>query len=324
MSDDNVLDAFDGEILDLVIPDSLAGYRVDRALALLTGFSRSEAHHAIDEGLVKINDHVVRKSSQSLDVGDHLSAVLPLSDEGEVAPDATVVFDVVLDDPDFVVINKPAGLVVHPGAGQREGTLVAGLVAAYPEMAQLAVDGYCDALRPGIVHRLDKGTSGLLVAAKTPRAFLSLSDQLAERTMQRTYLGLVEGYVEDERGVVDAPIGRSSRTPTLMAVRADGRPARTSYEVLRRIEKPHNVSLLRLRLDTGRTHQIRVHLGTIGHPVVNDNRYGHRRDRRLLEGRFFLHSTTLRFVHPVTGDIVDANAPLPQDLQALVPDFKDD
>jgi 23S rRNA pseudouridine1911/1915/1917 synthase len=158
-----------------------------------------------------------------------------------------------------------------------------------------------------------------LVVAKTPEGFVSLSEQLAERKMGRTYLGMVQGHVAEERGVVDAPIGRSTRTPTLMAVRSDGRPARTSYEVIARLRDPHPMTLLRLRLDTGRTHQIRVHLATIGHPVVNDLRYGQRRDKRLEEERFFLHSTTLTFAHPRTGEAIVTQAPLPTDLAALVP-----
>jgi len=208
---------------------------------------------------------------------------------------------------------------VHPGAGHRNGTLVAGLLALYPEMRILSDQGLCDPMRPGIVHRLDKGTSGVLVVAKTLEGFTNLSTQLAERLMERTYYGMVEGHVAEERGVVDAPIGRSTRTPTVMAVRSDGRAARTGYEVLARIEKPHAMSLLRLQLDTGRTHQIRVHLATIGHPVVNDPRYGHRREKRLPEDRFFLHSTTLAFAHPRTDDWITTSVPLPADLRVLIP-----
>jgi 23S rRNA pseudouridine1911/1915/1917 synthase len=261
----------------------------------------------------------VLKPSTPLEEGQHLVAILPPPVSDEVTPDGAVIVDVVLDDPEFVVVNKLPGQVVHPGAGQREGTLVAGLLARYPEIALLSAEGLCEPSRPGIVHRLDKGTSGLLVVAKTPEGFVSLGGQLAERTMERTYLGLVQGHVSEERGVVDAPIGRSTRTPTLMAVRSDGRPARTGYEVVARFDRPIKATLLRLRLETGRTHQIRVHLATIGHPVVNDVRYGQRRDTRLDEERFFLHSTSLAFRHPRTDEQVMTRAPLPADLAALVP-----
>ena len=320
MSDESTIDAFDGEILDLVVPASLAEIRIDRVLSMLTGLSRSETSAILGGGGVTLNDKVVLKSSVSVSEGQRLVAIIPPPDSGVVEADPSVQVDVVLDDADFAVVNKAPGQVVHPGAGQRTGTLVAGLLALYPQMRELSAEGLCDPLRPGIVHRLDKGTSGVLVVAKTPEGFLNLSAQLAERLMERTYLGMVEGHVAEERGVVDAPIGRSTRTPTMMAVRADGRAARTGYEVLARIDKPHAMTLLRLQLDTGRTHQIRVHMATIGHPVVNDPRYGHRRERRLPEDRFFLHSTTLAFAHPRTDEWLTTPVPLPDDLRPLVPD----
>jgi 23S rRNA pseudouridine1911/1915/1917 synthase len=318
MSDDE-RDVFDGEVLDLIVPGALDGIRVDRVLSMLTGLSRSEAHDVLRSGAVSVNQKVIVKSSTPLEEGQHLVAVLPPPVSDSVAPDESVDVEIVLDDADFAVVNKAPGQVVHPGAGQREGTLVAGLLARYPQMALLSAEGLSDPSRPGIVHRLDKGTSGLLVVAKTPEGFVSLSEQLSERAMERTYLGLVQGHVTEERGVVDAPIGRSTRTPTLMAVRSDGRPARTGYEVIRRLDQPFKATLLRLRLETGRTHQIRVHLATIGHPVVNDLRYGQRRDARLGDERFFLHSTTLAFRHPHTDERVATYAPLPPDLAALVP-----
>jgi 23S rRNA pseudouridine1911/1915/1917 synthase len=320
MSDESTIDAFDGEILDLIVPASLAEIRIDRVLSMLTGLSRSETSAILGSGGVTLNDKVVLKSSVSVSEGQRLVAIIPPPDSGVVEADSSVEVDVVLDDTDFAVVNKAPGQVVHPGAGQRIGTLVAGLLALYPQMGELSAEGLCDPLRPGIVHRLDKGTSGVLVVAKTPEGFLNLSAQLAERLMERTYLGMVEGHVAEERGVVDAPIGRSTRTPTMMAVRADGRAARTGYEVLTRIDKPHAMTLLRLQLDTGRTHQIRVHMATIGHPVVNDPRYGHRRERRLPEDRFFLHSTTLAFAHPRTDEWLTTTVPLPEDLRPLVPD----
>ncbi len=324
MSDrDDSLDAFDGETLDLIVPATLDAIRVDRVISMLTGLSRSEANAMVGNGAVSVNGKTVAKSSLVLEGGQHLVAVLPPPETGVVEPDESVPLDIVLDDVDFAVVNKAAGQVVHPGAGQRTGTLVAGLLARFPQMQALSDEGLSDPFRPGIVHRLDKGTSGVLVVAKTVEGLLSLRDQLATREMDRTYLGLVEGHVSEERGVVDAPIGRSTRTPTLMAVRADGRPARTGYEVLERIDKPHAVTLLRLTLDTGRTHQIRVHMSTIGHPVVNDPRYGHRRDRRLPEERFWLHSRTLAFRHPRTGEPVSAGAKLPEDLVSLLGEQRD-
>jgi 23S rRNA pseudouridine1911/1915/1917 synthase len=319
MSDTEGPDAFDGEVLDVIVPASLHELRVDRVLALLTGLSRADAHQAIASGAVSIDDKIVVKPSTSLQEGQHLVAALPTRASDTVQADDSVDVNVVLDDEDFVVVNKAAGQVVHPGAGQRTGTLIGGLLARYPEIHELGAEGLSDPLRPGVVHRLDKGTSGLLVVAKTPEGFVSLKHQLSERLMERTYLGLAQGHVSEERGVVDAPIGRSTRTPTMMAVRSGGRPARTGYEVLARLDSVPATTLLRLQLETGRTHQIRVHLASIGHPIVNDLRYGHRRDTRLDDERFFLHSTTLAFSHPRSGERVSTHAPLPGDLAALIP-----
>ncbi len=320
---DAYLEAFDGEVLDVRVPSSLDEMRIDRALAILTNLSRSDTHQLVERGSVTLDGRVVTKASQILRSEQHLVATLPQPDDGRVASDGSVEVAVVLDDEHFVVVNKSPGQVVHPGAGHRDGTLIAGLLAIYPDIELLSRSGLCDPRRPGVVHRLDKGTSGLLVVAKTEIGFTSLSEQLAQRTMERTYLGLVEGHVSEERGVVDAPIGRSTRQPTLMVVRGDGRVARTGYRVIERIDAPHATTLLELKLETGRTHQIRVHLATIGHPVVNDTRYGHRRDRRLEEERFFLHSTTLSFLHPASAERVSSFAKLPDDLAKLVTNYED-
>ena len=319
MSDDDAIEPADGDVLEVLIPSSLAAIRVDRVLSFLTGVSRSEAVAMLASGGVALDERVVLKPSTLVEEGQRLVAIVPRADSAALEPEPEVSVDVVIDDADFVVVDKAPGQVVHPGAGQRRGTLVAGLLARYPELRALRDEGLCDPQRPGVVHRLDKGTSGLLVVAKTPEGYLSLRDQIATRQMERVYVGLVEGHVAEERGVIDAPIGRSLRAPTLMEVRADGRPARTAYEVIARYERPSAVTLLRLRLETGRTHQIRVHVAAIAHPIVNDPRYGHRPDRRLAEGRFFLHSATLAFAHPRSGQRVKATAKLPADLAELVP-----
>ena len=168
MSDDEVLEPIVGEHLDLEIPGSLDGIRIDRVLSMLTGLSRSEASELLTSGAVKLNEKVVLKASRSVEEGEHLTAILPTPDDGFVTADSSVEVDVVLDDKDFAVINKGSGQVVHPGAGQRERTLVAGLLAIYPQIQLLSEEGLCEPLRPGIVHRLDKGTPGLLVVAQTP------------------------------------------------------------------------------------------------------------------------------------------------------------
>jgi 23S rRNA pseudouridine1911/1915/1917 synthase len=201
---------------------------------------------------------------------------------------------------------------VHPGAGNARGTMVAGLLARYPELA-----GVGEPERPGIVHRLDKGTSGLLVVARTQDAYESLVEQLSSRSVERRYLTLVWGCPEPATGVVDAPIGRSRRDPTRMTVSATGREARTRYEVRERFTEPIVASLVECKLETGRTHQIRVHLAAIGRPVVGDPRYKGAR-ASFKTPRMFLHAHTLAFDHPATGERVSFTAPLPADLQSVL------
>jgi 23S rRNA pseudouridine1911/1915/1917 synthase len=218
---------------------------------------------------------------------------------------------VVHEDADVIVVDKPAGLIVHPGAGHPDGTLVNGLLERFPELAEVG-----DPHRPGIVHRLDGNTSGLLAVARTPAAYDALVDALAARTVERGYLALVWGVPDAASGLIDAPIGRSIRRPTRMAVRDGGRQARTRYAVERTFTDPE-VSLLRCSLETGRTHQIRVHLAAIQHPVVGDPAYGGIR-AGLEIARPFLHAATLGFVHPVTGEPQRFASELPPELARVV------
>jgi len=304
------------ELLEVDVPELLDSVRVDRALAMLTGLTRKETADLVAAGSVEIDGAVVQKGSTPLAAGQRLVASLPDVGPEALLPDPAVDVRVVLEDPAFLVVDKPAGLVVHPGAGHVDGTLIAGLLARYPELVAIGEVEGSSPLRPGVVQRLDKGTSGILVVARTPDAYRSLTSQLAARTVERLYLGLVEGEMADDNGIVDAPIGRSQRTPTKMAVRTDGRPARTAYRVLERFHSPPRTSL-ELRLESGRTHQIRVHMAAIGRPVVNDPRYGRRREPALEEGRVFLHAAVLGFDHPASGERVRVTSPLPPDLTAL-------
>jgi 23S rRNA pseudouridine1911/1915/1917 synthase len=222
-----------------------------------------------------------------------------------------VVFTVVHEDEQIIVIDKPAGLVVHPGAGNLDGTLVNGLLARYPEIA-----GVGEMHRPGIVHRLDVGTSGLMVVARTELAYHSLVDALASREVGRVYRALVWGHLDNPVGVIDAPIGRDHRDPMRMSVVVDGKPARTRYRVLTPVRTPAAVSTLECRLETGRTHQIRVHLSAIGHPVVGDGQYGGIRSA-IDSPRPFLHAAGLELVHPATRESLHFASPLPADLAAV-------
>ena len=295
------------------VPPLLAGVRVDRAVAMLANVSRAVATVLIATGGVRVDGAVVTVGRNALHEGAILTITLPEPGGADVEPEAGVEFAVVHADADVAVVDKPAGLVVHPGAGHQEGTLVGGLLSRFPDLSALVASGVCPPDRPGIVHRLDKGTSGLLAVARTEAAYGSLVAQLADRSMQRRYLALVEGSVADDRGEIDAPIGRSTRTPTKMAIAAGGRAARTRFTVLERRFLPRPTTLVELSLQSGRTHQIRVHMAAIGHPVVGDARYG-MAERALGPGRFFLHAHRLGFTHPTSGEHMEFSAGLPADL----------
>lgn len=289
----------------LVVPATLAGERVDRAVALLTGWSRAEVQVLIDDGAIQVDGRAVIKSRR-LEVGDVVDLLAEPAAAGRPEGQEIPIV-VVSEDADVIVIDKPAGLIVHPGAGHPDGTLVNGLLHRYPELAAVG-----DPARPGIVHRLDANTSGLLAVARTPAAYDALVAGLAARTVDRGYLALVWGVPDAGSGVIDAPIGRSVRRPTRMAVREGGRAARTRYAVERTFADPY-VSLLGCTLETGRTHQIRVHLAAIKHPVVGDPAYGGIR-AGIDIARPFLHAATLAFAHPVTGEPQRFTSALPPDL----------
>ena len=295
------------------LPDALDGERLDRVVAMLCDVPRSTAAELIDAGGVSVDGEVQTRRSHRVHEGQEISLdVPPPAAEVVVGPDPSVVLDVVHEDDDVVVIDKPAGLVVHPGAGHAHGTLAHGLLARYPELA-----GVGDPTRPGIVHRLDRDTSGLLVVARTAEAHRALTDELRARTVTRRYRTLVWGHVAEPRGLVDAPIARSPREPTRMAVVVGGRDARTAYEVVARYDLPVAVTELTCLLETGRTHQIRVHLRAIGHPVVGDPRYGGTRES-LPIARQFLHAEHLAFGHPTTGARLAFDSPLPADLAEVL------
>ncbi len=312
--------AEESEVVSTEVPPLLAGVRIDRGVAMVADVSRAAAAELVAAGRVEVDGVVVTAGRAPLPVGAVLTVRLGVGGHEGLVAEPGVRFEVVHADEQMVVVDKPAGLVVHPGAGHGTGTLVGGLLARFPDLAALVTSGVCSPDRPGIVHRLDKGTSGLLAVARTPEAYRSLVGQLAERTMERRYLALVRGLVSDERGEVEAPIGRSARTPTKMAVTAGGKPASTSYAVQARFVGVEPATLLDLALKSGRTHQIRVHMAAIGHPVVGDARYG-MADRRLGSGRFFLHAGSLSFTHPRSGERVTFTSPLPEDLAGYLADL---
>jgi len=284
-----------------------AGERLDKALAArLDDLSRARIQALIEAGAVTVAGQPVR-SSHRISEGDEVLVTVPASEPAGIFPEA-IPLDVTYEDADLLVVNKPAGLVVHPAPGHASGTLANALLAHCPDL--IGVGG---TLRPGIVHRLDKETSGLLVVAKHDRAHRFLAAQLKERRMDKRYLTLVDGRPTADSGTIEAPIGRDPRYPRQMAAVAGGRPAATHFRVLQRYAKH---AYLECKPVTGRTHQIRVHLASIGCPVVADKIYGHHQSGVTLT-RHFLHAARLTF-QLLGGSTRTFEAPLPADLEAAL------
>lgn len=295
------------------IPPALHDQRIDRVVALIADVSRAATASLIDAGGVTLDGVVVTAGKIKVREGQNICVDTTLLPTKEMpSADPSIIVSVVYSDADVVVVNKAPGIVVHPGAGNPRGTLINGALALFPEMAQVG-----DPLRPGVVHRLDAGTSGLMLLARSQPAYEALVLALSERRVKRRYEALVWGHPAVASGVIDAPIGRDHRDPTKMAVVVDGRFARTRYEVRKTFVKPMATSLVECELDTGRTHQIRVHLASIGHPVVGDPTYGGARSS-LSSPRPLLHAAKLGFTHPVTGQEMNFVAEMPADMAQII------
>ena len=293
------------------------GERVDRVIAFFSGLSRSKVSDLISKRLILRNGIPIKKGSEIVHTNDEIS--MPnLVDEAveEIASDESIDFEVVFEDDSVIVVSKPSGLIVHPGSGIANGTLVNGLAAQFPDLREIG-----DPTRLGLVHRLDKGTSGLLVVARTPEALENLKFQMQERHVHRQYFAIVAGHVESNKGVVDAPLGRDPKNPLKRAVINSGKYARTHYEIDQKYESPFKVSMLNCRLETGRTHQIRVHLAAIGHPVLGDELYGGRTAFNI-ENRLALHAQMLTFLHPKTKNLMNFESPLPAELTSMKGTFR--
>lgn len=292
------------------------GQRLDRYLVpLLETISRTAIQHLIEDASILVNGRA-SKPGYVLRSGDEIQVlhVVP-SVQQKVAPMQSLPLDIIYEDEDLLIVNKAAGMVVHPAPGHYDDTVVNALLARYPNLPEdMALE---DDTRPGIVHRLDKDTSGLLIVAKNVHTQTALIEQMKNHEVVKRYLALVEGLVALDQGSIDAPIGRDQRHRQQMTITAtEGREARTHFRVLQRFGRH---TLLLLQLETGRTHQIRVHLQAIGHRVVGDTVYG---TGKIPEGihlqRQFLHAYQLRFKHPSTGAMLEFEAPLPPDLQAVL------
>ena len=292
-------------------------FKTDRAFRRLDLFlteqcddlSRSEVQRLIAEGHVTV-DGATAPPATKIGPGRQISVIIPDPAESELVPEA-IPLNIVYQDTDILVVDKVAGMTVHPAPGHPSRTLANAVLALCPDLR-----GIGGTLRPGIVHRLDKNTSGLMVVAKTQQAHTRLSSQLKARLFEKVYLALVHGSLSPDAAAIEAPIGRDPRNRKRMAVVAEGRAALTRYSVL---ERPEGYSLVEARPVTGRTHQIRVHLAAVGHPVVGDALYG-KAEQKL--DRHFLHAQGLGFKHPSTGEPVEFRANLPPELRAFLDDAR--
>lgn len=288
------------------------GARLDRALAeALPDLSRTQVQKLIKEGEVQLNGQPV-KSSLRLEQSETLLVTLPELVVIELKPEA-IPLDIRYEDADIILVNKPAGMVVHPAIGHETGTLVHAILSHCPDLPGIGGEK-----RPGIVHRLDKDTSGLMLVAKSDKALRYLQKQFKERTVSKTYLALVEGDIQPPAAFIDAPIGRDPRQRKKMAVIRSqsftSRPAQTSYQLL---TSYGDYSLVECHPHTGRTHQIRVHLAFVGYPLVGDTVYG-RRKQTLPLNRHFLHAAALSFLRPSDHELLSFEAELPPELQAIL------
>ncbi|MDY3823967.1 RluA family pseudouridine synthase [Streptococcus sp.] len=294
--------------MELIIKD--AGVRLDKALADLTELTRSQANDAIKKGEVLVNGKVV-KAKYAVKAGDEITYHLPEEEVLEILAE-DIPLEIIYEDQDVAVVNKPQGMVVHPSAGHTSGTLVNALMHHIKDLS--SINGV---VRPGIVHRIDKDTSGLLMIAKNDNAHRSLAAELKDKKSLRQYLAIVHGNLPNDRGVIEAPIGRSDKDRKKQAVIAGGRDALTRFKVLERFG---HYTLVELTLETGRTHQIRVHMAYIGHPVAGDPLYGPKKS--LKSNGQFLHAATLGFTHPTTKEEMVFSAEVPEIFEKTLDDLR--
>lgn len=293
-----------------------AGQRLDRYLAAhLPELSRTRLQELVDDGHVQVEGRTSKRSYQ-VEAGETIEIEVPSPPSPEVQP-AAIPLEVLYEDEDVAVVNKPAGMIVHPGAAASAGTLVSALLHRFGKLSSVG-----GPLRPGIVHRLDKDTSGVLLVARNDAAHRRLVEQFRERRIEKTYLALLHGRMKEESGRIELPVARDLRRRSRMtARRREGRPARTDWRMRMRLD---GFTLIEADLHTGRTHQLRVHFSALGHPVVGDTLYGAPRVLRAgsatlpLLGRNFLHAAQIRFLHPRTGEPVEVRAQLPAELRGYL------
>ncbi|AHN20829.1 RluA family pseudouridine synthase [Lysinibacillus sphaericus] len=293
------------------IEEQQQGERIDKAVSSIQNeWSRTQISNWITEGIVKVNGEAV-KAKYKVKAGDVVEIIVPEAEPLDVIAE-NLDLEIVYEDADVLVVNKPKGMVVHPAPGHLTGTLVNGLMYHCTDLS-----GINGIMRPGIVHRIDKDTSGLLMVAKNDKAHESLVEQLVNKTVTRKYTALVHGHIAHDKGTIDAPIGRDQKDRQKQAVVDKGKHAVTHFQV---IERFGDYTLVECRLETGRTHQIRVHMQYIGFPLVGDPKYGPRKTMDF--GGQVLHAGVLGFTHPTTGEYMEFEAPLPVDYVQLLDELR--
>ena len=277
-----------------------------------TDISRTMVQKLVEEGNILVNEKN-KKISYKVQKGDEIEIIIPEAKEIDIKPE-NIEIEVIYEDKDIIVVNKPKGLVVHPANGNPDGTLVNAIMA----MCKGSLSGIGGEIRPGIVHRLDKDTSGLLIVAKNDKAHINLSEQIKNHKVKKTYIALVRGIVKEDEATINMPIGRSEKDRKKMAITKKGKEAITHFKVLQRYD---NYTLLQINIETGRTHQIRVHLSQIGYPIVGDEVYSNGKNEWNVKGQC-LHAKSLEFVHPVTGEKMHLEANLPEYFENILKDLE--
>lgn len=296
------------------INEERKGIRIDKFITdIMEGKSRSYIQGMIEEGYVLVNDKNV-KSNYKLKLNDVIKTTIKEPVELEVKKE-NIPIDILYEDSDVIVVNKPKGMVVHPAPGNYEGTLVNALLYHCKDLS--SINGV---IRPGIVHRIDKDTTGVLVVAKNDEAHVKLSEQLKDHSMKREYYALVEGRIKKDSGTIDKPLARSKRDRLKIAITEDGKRAVTHYSVIERFK---NSTLVKCVLETGRTHQIRVHMSSIGYPLVGDPLYGFKKQKFKDDGQM-LHAKVLGFIHPRTGEYMEFSSELPENYKKLLENLRKD